>query len=445
MFKQFSNYIFNLKYKNNMFALYNKTIEKSEKKNHDKGNILIAPVSGAPVQSLFDGLYARKALLNGNSVYTLFCNQFVDLCEILNYGTKLKNLRCNFCKNFQQLFINVFETIPCYYNDILNRKDIVKINYYIEQYMNRIKEKNFFLGININEILYSTLQRHYMVADPEIKNDKTTKLFLFTIFSTILCIDKLCKKIKPKYVMITHGTYSLWGPILEYCKVNNIRIITYGRSYNKYGLNFAFDETYLKKHQNDKLNNWKNRELTLEQKKLVEKAINIRIGKSKGEIAFNYNAENKKFFSKDEICHMLKINKSRKIVALLPNIPWDGQFNGNSLVYPLFRDWLKDTVEFFKNRDDSVLLIRSHPAEVLKRYNVGDETTQSMINEIFDILPDNVMVLPHDFILNSYALGLVSDFILVYSSTVGLELTYLKKPVLAVGNPPYINKGIVYD
>lgn len=428
--------------KNSMFERYKIEIEKNAKIPENKiGNILITSICASDATSLFEGLYARKAILEGNEVYVLFCGQFLNKCETKGRYLRGKSLRCSFCKNRQEQFVTAFDVNPCYYDSVLDKDDINKVNKLVDDYF--VNNRHVFCGVNINTILYTSLQRYYLEADPKIKNDKITKGFLFTIYSSLIAMDKLCAKIRPKYVLSTHGTYSTWGSTVEYCKANNIRVITYGRTYNKDGMLFAMNDSYLLRYQNIKDKEWENRVLSDKQLSLVNKFYKIRLGIIEGEVTFDYNKGNNRLMAKKEICKLLSIDENRKIITLLPNIPWDGQFNGYSPVYKLFRDWLKETINFFEKKRDVYLIIRSHPAE--KTRNAGHETTMTMICDMFPKLSSNIIVLPPDSDINSFALSNVSEFILTYSTTTTLEVAYLRKPVLLVGNPAFKNKGIVYD
>lgn len=440
--KIYPKFLSNIRNQNNMFERYKIEIDKNVNiPENKKGNILITSFYSSDAANLFEGLYARKAILEGNEVYVLFCGQFLNNCEMKGRYLKGNSLRCSFCKNRQKQFATVFGVKPCYYDSILDKNDIDKINKLVSGYF--VDNKHVFFGVDVDTILYSSLQQHYLQADPKIKNDKTTRGFLFTIYSTLIAMKKLCSKIKPKYVMSTHGTYSTWGSAVEYCKANDIKVVTYGRTYNRDGLIFAMNDSYLTRYQNIRDEEWDSRILSDKQLALVHNFYQTRLGIVDGDVSFDYNNGNKKLMSKKEICKLLKLDDKKKIVTLLPNIPWDGQFNGNSPVYKLFRDWLRETIEFFAKKEDVYLVIRSHPAEMT--INAGHETTITMISDMFTELNSNIVVLPPDSNLNSFALSNISEFVLTYSTTTTLEVAYFKKPVLLVGNPAFKNKGIVYD
>ena len=177
-----------------------------------------------------------------------------------------------------------------------------------------------------------------------------------------------------------------------------------------------------------------NKELSEKDHAMVKRFLDERLGRIKDYgVTFDYNKNNKSHYSREQINELLNISSDKQIVGLFPNIPWDGQVTGGSAVFPQFRDWLKTTVDFFADREDAVLVIRSHPAELLTGDAAGRETTASMLSEMYPELPRNVLLLGPKHQINSYTLGENSDFGITYSSTVTLELTYLGVPIVLCG------------
>lgn len=407
------------------------------------GNILITIIGGA-YGHLFEGLYARKAALNGYTPYVLRCGNYLDYCDVNPIELSHRRIRCMRCQAQQEDFIKAFRCTDLQYKDYIGNEDLSLIKRSISDYFNG--DLRYFFDVDIEKILYSALQRFYLIAEPEVKDDKITRGFLSTIFSTLIVMDKLCKKINPKYVMSSHGTYSTWGAVVEYCKVHGIYVITYGQNYNHCGIEFTYDDSYLTGVLNDTENKWAKKNLSEKEISRVKRFLDERLGRiSDDKVAFDYNKYNKIHYNKKQICQMLGINPNRKLVGVFPNIPWDGQVTGGSTVFPRYREWLHYTVEYFRNRDDVALILRSHPAEVNLGTDAGRETTESIIRDLYTEIPDNVFVLDPRNKINSYTLGENCDFGITYSSTVSLELTYLGVPIILCGCPPFKDKDVAFD
>lgn len=437
-----NSFISRIRHEYNPYNDYCDNIEKKSM-NLAAGNILITIINGA-YGHLFEGVYARKASLNGYTPYILRCGGYLEYCDANPQLLKHRRIRCLRCRAKQEDFIRAFGGVDCSYSNYVSAEDEKIIQEAIKSYISGGLES--FKQVHIRPILYTALQRFYLIADPEIKNDKITRGFLKTIFSTLIVMERLCNEIKPKYVMSSHGTYSTWGSIVEYCKAHNIYVITYGQNYNQCGQEFTYNDSYLTGDLNDKENDWANKDLTDKEKARVKRFLDERLGRvSDDNVAFDYNKNNKDHYSKEQICNMLGINHAHKLVGVFPNIPWDGSVTGGSVVFEKYRDWLRATVEIFKEKKNVELIFRAHPAEVNVGTDAGRESTASILYELFSQLPKNVHVLEPRHKINSYTLAENCDFAITYSSTVSLELTYLGVPVILCGCPPFKDKNVVFD
>lgn len=409
------------------------------------GNILITPIVGA-YGHLFEGLYARKATLSGKQVHILRCNKAVKYCDIISSETKYKLLRCEKCLAEQDDFVKAFN---CIEHTLIrpNSDQHKEIESFISSFFEDVVDKkHFFHDVEIDRVLYSSLQKYYFMASPEIKNDIITRGYLYTVAVTILTMEKLCDEIRPDYVLTSHGTYSIWGSILEFCKSRNIFIVTHGITYNHCGIGFMYNDSCLTSEIDDKDGNWERYLLKEHELIMVKGFLDERAGRTKDDkVTYDYNRNNKKHFNRAEIAKMLNVDPTKKIVGVFPNIPWDGDMCSGAVVFKNFKEWLVTTVEFFKNREDVVLVIRPHPAEKLTGTNAGRETISSLLKLTYECLPSNIVLLEADGEINSYTLGENCDFGIAYASTIALELLYLNVPIIIAGCPQYKDKNVGFD
>jgi hypothetical protein len=273
-----------------------------------------------------------------------------------------------------------------------------------------------------------------------------TRGFLNTILSTIIVLDRLCAKVNPKYVLSSHGTYSSWGAIVEYCKNKKIPVVVWGTVYNNGGIYFSNNESCIVDAVFGSDEEWQNKELSTKQESTIKDFLKMRTGQNTRFI-FDYNKNQKDQLTREEICKKTGIPERAKIVGMFPNIPWDasidGSIMGDTVAFNSYLEWLSTTLNYFEKRKDIYLIIRTHPAE--NDLNSNKETLMDLIYQIYEVLPKNIIILPAESAINSFALGKVSVFGIYYCSTIGMELTYLGVPLVCAGPSPLKNKGIVYD
>ena len=123
---------------------------------------------------------------------------------------------------------------------------------------------------------------------------------------------------------------------------------------------------------------------------------------------------------------------------------WDAQLLYRANAFPNMRDWCVQTIAYFAARPDLQLLIRVHPAEL--RGNIPSR--QPIIAEIeraFPELPSNVVVIPPESDISTYAAMLQCNAAIVYATKAGVELAALGLPIIVAGEAWVRNKGITWD
>ena len=135
---------------------------------------------------------------------------------------------------------------------------------------------------------------------------------------------------------------------------------------------------------------------------------------------------------------MKKYNSQRKnVFALLTHLFYDTDIDDTSHSFKDMCDWVKETINYFKN-NDKLLLLKPHPSEVSpddpKRE--PNETLRSFIKSQNIKLPDNVILLePRLFGLNEIVPFV--DCGLIWRSSAAIELPFYNTPGIISGNPAY--------
>jgi hypothetical protein len=91
------------------------------------------------------------------------------------------------------------------------------------------------------------------------------------------------------------------------------------------------------------------------------------------------------------------------------------------------------------------LAIRVHPAEVRQDHWRPNESLFDFIATELGPLPDNVHVIAPGAKLSSYELGSLARVVLVYSSTLGLEMADRRKRVITAAHAHYAGRGFTSD
>jgi hypothetical protein len=148
----------------------------------------------------------------------------------------------------------------------------------------------------------------------------------------------------------------------------------------------------------------------------------------------------------EEIKSKLFLRKRSKVITLFTNVEWDSTAMGQDLAYTDMFHWVKSMIELTIQNQDIDLIIRAHPGEmkVPKDLQTRSCVCDRVLNE-FHTLPTNVKLIQPENNVSSYALSSISNIVMVYTSTLGLEFALMGiKPWLAA-TPYYSGKGFTID
>lgn len=146
----------------------------------------------------------------------------------------------------------------------------------------------------------------------------------------------------------------------------------------------------------------------------------------------------------EEIRRTLNLDPSRSTLVLFPNIVWDSAVLRRDVAFEGLLDWVLYTIDLIGERSGIQLVIRSHPAEV-QLGRATSERVEKRVNEVLSSVPSNVRIVPPESDISSYRLMEMSDAVVVYTSTTGLEAAVRGNPVVVAGETHYRGKGFTID
>ena len=131
----------------------------------------------------------------------------------------------------------------------------------------------------------------------------------------------------------------------------------------------------------------------------------------------------------------------RPVVLLATNVLGDSLTLGRQVFSKSMAEWISRTVQYFAGRPDVQLVIRVHPGEVL----VHGQSMADVVKEVFPKLPEHIRLIGPKEQVNTYDLIEVADLGLVYTTTVGLEMSMSGVPVIVAGETHYRGRGFTHD
>ncbi len=297
-----------------------------------------------------------------------------------------------------------------------------------------------FDGVDFGSTVTGALFRYYKSLSFGENVDDVARRALKTALNNYLCVRNLHEKNQYDTIMFSHGIYVTWEPVVRFCEKRAIPFVCYDRAKTKEHANFNVNQVAPNWDFTSAWKRYSERLLSDAEKDQVKRYLVERELQSGDVYAYNFS---QRASDLDAVRSRLKIPPHRKCITVFTNLIWDAANVSRDIAFPNAMDCLCATVDHFAGRDDVQVVLRSHPAEkvlgTVERY--GTLLKQRFGNE----LPENVTVIEPEDDVNSFTVIDLSDVGVVNTSTVGLEMALLGKPVILISDTHYRGKGFTRD
>lgn len=289
-----------------------------------------------------------------------------------------------------------------------------------------IKFDNFNIGKAILNS-YISLMRD---SEPQINKD-----ILIRYLISGICVYKISEEIiqdvHPDRVVTYNGRFVCSKGIVDACRKYSVPILYHERGATKerYYLS-EISPHNIKAIRNHIKNTW----LNLEDKEKFKIAESYFLRKIKGEeigwVSFTANQIKDFIPKKTKKYRWTYYTSSDDEYLFLDNFI-------DSYIFESQISAVKFLINYVSKIENVELVIRVHPHKEKKSKRLRDFWNS--------LSGKNVLVIPSYSRIDSYALAKSSDLIIVYNSTMGVEASYMGKPVILLGESVYRGLDCVYE
>jgi hypothetical protein len=374
----------------------------------------------------------------GFEVDYFICNGSLPACEILTKHVIETQGKEKFCRKCVRTGTNSLKASHVDFSFI--QEDYGS---FLKQQIEKLNLKEIlsftFEEINFGNIIEGALYRYYKSLNFGKDAEVIARNFLKASLINYLQVKKLYEKNNYRYLLFSHGIYSTWQPVVEYCKKRNINYICYDRAKRLGSANFNVNIPSPVWEISDAWERYKDRNLNLEEKEKVEKYLKERELQKNDVYSYNFSEKEKNLTS---LKQKLSISENRKTITIFTNLVWDAANVSRDIAFQSPLDCIIKTIEKYRNNNQVHILIRTHPAEKV----LGTKERYSeLIRSKVENLPANVTIIEPEMNINSFSVLDISDIGVVHTSTVGLEMAIEGKPVILISETHFRDKGFTYD
>lgn len=259
---------------------------------------------------------------------------------------------------------------------------------------------------------------------------------LFTTYATTRLLDRN----NFAAACFHHGIYVPQGLIGEVARARNVRVVNWNPAYRKKCFIFSHHDTYHHTLLAEPTSNWENIQWKDEMEDEVMEYLKSRWRGTQDWIWFHEKPEE----DLAAIAGELGVDFSRPCIGMLTNVMWDAQLHYRANAFPNMLEWIIQTIRYFAGRPELQLLIRVHPAEI-RGTLPSRQPLVAEINRVFPVLPKNIIVIPPESQVSTYAAMAQCDSVIIYGTKTGVELTSMGIPTIVAGEAWIRNKSITKD
>ncbi len=384
---------------------------------------------------------AAQLKQSGHDVKVIICDELpytekeiVGLAPLRSYKRCYERTK-RYCKAYGVTYLRISDFLS---NQ--NRKEAYQLS---QQSFKDIKnyKKN-----NINIWDYAKRNHsHYFKGDIKPKGEYES--IFRKAFESAYLIETAFSKILSKYVdyeiVSANGKYLQTGIPIELNKNLGNSFYTYEVFRQGNGVIVDKNRCSMEQNMDDVWEELKSSKLSAEDRNKLYRSFDMQ--------QKSINLEDKlwdenRIDNEKEIISLLGIDLRKKIIACYPNVFWDSVHMGLDSVSKDLTSWLKDMIDFVKDRDEFQLIIRTHPAELKAESNIQSKFTISdSLNELFDKMPSNVIIVEPKSNVSSYSLANIANANIVWNGTIGLELALNGTKPIVIADAYYANKDFTID
>lgn len=399
-----------------------------------------------------EGMLGVALTLRGADVHYLLCDRFLPAClqamsmdysDVGEFARKgPRSLLCGHCYGAGKASYDPIGLPVHDYSSLVSREErqsAAEVSESID--LERIADYRLN-GLAVGEHALAGTLRFFAVGDlrTEPYGNVVLRRYLHASLLTTYAAQSLVQLHNYSVAVFHHGIYVPQGLIGEVCRQSGTRVVNWVPAYRKKCFTFSHGDTYHHTLMTEPTSEWEEMSWNAWTEAKTLEYLKSRWQGTGDWIHFLDRPEE----DVQSIARELAIDFSKPTIGMLTNVLWDAQLHYPANAFPSMLDWLLQTIEYFRHREDLQLLLRVHPAEIRgsvpSRQPVAEE-----IKKAFPTLPPNVFVVPPESPISTYAAMLQCDSVLIYGTKTGVELSSLGIPVIVAGEAWIRNKGITLD
>ena len=411
----------------------NKEPKKEEK-------IILIPffTGGDNIFLLINMLITYRLQKKGYRGIFIICDKTLPVCtneRVLKTRTEDPYL-CKNCYRPYDLYAKVIGAEFWKLSDFIDQKLASEKEHEIKAFNSIDECKEFKIdGVAVGLIAEKSVMRFFLTGELNDSDEhlEIYKRFLLSLAFIANAWANIISKIdqKPSLVLLYNGTLSFETYIRKHCESDTINYVTHETYVGQNSWIYKKNDEVMKLKWANEWSEFKKTPLNKEQ---LNQAKDFLEGLRHG----------KEMYAKlNEPTPIEKmIDGEGEFAVLFTNLNFDTAVLGRNPLFASMSDWIENVIDYWIEHETSLkLIIRVHPGEIKLVTPSSDFIGPKIRKRIKG--HSNIILFDAIDKVDSYTLIENMKFGLIYSSTIGLEISYMNKVCMIAGDAFYKNEAFV--
>ena len=281
------------------------------------------------------------------------------------------------------------------------------------------------------------------IVEPDLIDDFDS-LLTGHVFNCLLlsrAYNRLLDKVDPDIIITNDTSYYTWSILETIAKRRDITCYNHWQGARSNGWTYRKGQAVMGLDLSGPWEKFKSEPFTADQAEAIDEYLADR---HKGAMMV-LDTSKKANEIGETVVSLDKIDLDKHVTLLATNAMWDLTALNKDVVFDGMVDWVFSVIDYFASKPDKQLVIKAHPVENTNGVPVTKQSIGSQIAMHMPELPSNIYFIEPDAEISLYQLMPSVDAVLVYTSTVGLEMACEGKPVVTCAKSVYRDMGFTFD
>jgi len=393
--------------------------------------VLVVSLRAWVVHSGYEAVFAHALRLRGATTALLTCGGGLPICEV-GWGRRVAPRACDRCAYFTDQFAAAAQ--------IEHYRLADELAWAPDPARAPAREPVQDLSLEALGLVDHSVAWMARSFDPATDPDAAEIAgdFRVTEAAVAQAAERVFDRFSPDVVFLVNGIFAEERVISEVARRRGVRVCSYELGLRAGTLLFAQNGPAVRFDTDELWASTASLALTPEQDATLQQLLDDRAAGVGAHETYFHDVER----DQEALRARLGIAPGQRVLSLFTNVTWDSGTLRRHVSYPSMLAWVESVVRIAGELPDVALIIRVHPADAI--WGSRDDPYE-MLSRRLGTIPQNVTFVAATEELNSYTLVDISDAVLVYASTVGLEAACGGRPVVVAGSTHYRGRGFTSD